>query len=52
MEDVVQVMGVSPYTDFLLRAGMREAEERAKAESSLGRPGDGAAVASRDAPMG
>jgi hypothetical protein len=52
MEDAIQAMRLSPWTDWLIRWGMKDQEWRTKAESSLGRPIDWAGVASRDATIG
>ena len=52
MEDAVQAMRLSPWTDWLVRWGMKDPEWRTKAESSLGRPIDWSEVASRDATIG
>jgi hypothetical protein len=52
MEEVVQLMRSSPFTDMLLRAGLKDPEWRAKAESTLGRAIDWSQVASGDATVG
>ena len=46
MEDAVQAMRLSPWTDWLIRLGMKDPEWRTKAETSLGRPIDWSGVAS------